>query len=358
MALAALSLRHFKNSFILSGMSTLLVIIFFVSLSIGQVVIPVKDIVFILLNKTGLFGTFSVNEVFDTVLWSIRLPRLVMTVLIGAALAISGAVLQGLFRNPLVEPGLIGVSSGSALGMVIFIVFGSSWISLNTGVGNFMVPLISFGGGLAATLLVMKISEQVGKTNIAVLILGGVAVNALAAALIGFAIFYADENQLRTFTFWTLGDLGGASWEKLWIAAPILMLTSAWLLTYSNELNAIAVGESEAFHMGVNVEQVKIFIIILCALAVGVSVSLSGVIGFVGLVVPHLIRVTFHSDNRLVLPASIIGGPILLIIADLLSRTVVAPAELPIGVVTGLIGAPVFILLLVRAKVKQELIVR
>lgn len=356
--MTALSLRHIKSSYILSGMMTVLVIIFFISLSIGQVVIPVKDIVFILLNKTGLFGTFAVNEISDTVLWSIRLPRLVMTVLIGATLAISGAVLQGLFRNPLVEPGLIGVSSGSALGMVIFIVFGSSFIAINSVAGNFIVPVIAFGGGLAATFLVMGISEQVGKTNIAVLILGGVAVNALAAALIGFAIFYADENQLRTFTFWTLGDMGGATWEKLWIAAPILILTATWLLTYPNELNAIAVGESEAFHMGVNVEQVKKSIIILCALAVGVSVSLSGVIGFVGLVVPHLIRVAFHADNRLVLPASIIGGPILLIIADLLSRTVVAPAELPIGVVIGLIGAPVFILLLLRAKAKQELIVR
>ncbi len=357
MATAALTLKQVKNPAVLSGLSALLVILFFISLSIGQVVIPVGDILKIVLNKTGLFA-FQVNEVFEAVLWSIRLPRLVMTVLIGAALAVSGAALQGLFRNPLVEPGLIGVSSGSALGMVVLIVFGSSFIDTSSLLGHFVVPIIAFGGGLLATFLVMKISEQVGKTNIAVLILGGVAVNALAAALIGYAIFYADENQLRTFTFWTLGDLGGASWEKLWVAAPILIFSTVWLLLFPNELNAIAVGEAEAFHMGVDVEKVKKLIIILCALAVGVSVSLSGVIGFIGLVVPHLIRITFHADNRLILPASLLGGPILLIVADLIARTVVAPAELPIGVVTGLIGAPVFITLLLRAKSKQELMIR
>lgn len=357
MSIAVLTLRQVKNSTVLTGLSVLLGALFLTSLSIGQVVIPIADIIKILLNKTSLF-TFQVNDVFEAVLWSIRLPRLIMTVLIGAALAVSGAALQGLFRNPLVEPGLIGVSSGSALGMVILIVFGSSFVDTNSLVGHFIVPVVAFGGGLLATFLVMRISEHVGKTNIAVLILGGVAVNAFAAALIGYAIFYADENQLRTFTFWTLGDLGGASWEKLWIAAPILIFSTVWLLMFPNELNAIAVGEAEAFHMGVDVEKIKKLIIVLCALAVGVSVSLSGVIGFIGLVVPHLIRITFHADNRLILPASLLGGPILLIIADLISRTAAAPAELPIGVVTGLIGAPVFITLLLRAKSKQELMIR
>lgn len=357
MATATLSLKQVKNPAILSGLSLLLVILFLLSLSIGQVVIPVADILKILLNKTGLFA-FKIDEVFEAVLWSIRLPRLVITILIGSALAVSGAALQGLFRNPLVEPGLIGVSSGSALGMVVLIVFGSSFIDPNSLVGHFVVPLIAFGGGLLATFLVMKISEQVGKTNIAVLVLGGVAINALAAALIGYVIFHADENQLRTFTFWTLGELGGATWEKLGVAAPILIFSTVWLLRFPNELNAIAVGEAEAFHMGVDVEKVKKLIIVFCALAVGVSVSLSGVIGFIGLVVPHLIRITFQADNRLILPASLLGGPILLIVADLIARTVVAPSELPIGVVTGLIGAPVFIILLIRAKANQELIIR
>jgi iron complex transport system permease protein len=186
-------------------------------------------------------------------------------------------------------------------------------------------------------------------------VLIGVAVNALTGALIGLAIFYADENQLSTFTFWTLGDLGGATWEKLSLAAPILFIATTCLLVFGRALNALSLGESEAYHMGVNVEQIKRLMILLSALAVGVSVSLAGIIGFIGLVVPHVIRTVFHSDNRLVLPASALGGALLLLLADIIARTVVSPAELPIGVVTALIGAPFFITLLLKAKRKQEL---
>jgi len=345
-----------KTSVILLVLAVMLVMTFFVSLSIGQVTIPIKDISIILFKKVGLFSTYKTNSVYETVLWSIRLPRLITTVLIGAALAISGAALQGLFRNPLVEPGLIGVSSGAALAVVILIVFGSAF-SLNEGsIGmNFLMPAFAFCGGLIATLVVMKIGSQVGKTNIAVLILAGVAINAFAGALMGLVIFNADENQLRMFTFWTLGDLSGASWQSLLIAAPLLILSSLWLLTFQNPLNAIAIGEAEAFHMGVDVEKVKKSIVFFSALAVGISVSLAGIIGFIGLVVPHLIRVIFQSDNRLVLPASLLGGPLLLLLADLASRTLVAPSELPIGVVTALVGAPFFIFLLSRAKKKNEL---
>ena len=347
---------HTRTSVILSALAMMLVMTFFIALSIGQVTIPIKDIFIILFKKVGLFSTFETNSVYETVLWSIRLPRLITTVLIGAALAISGAALQGLFRNPLVEPGLIGVSSGAALAVVTLIVFGSAF-SLSVGsIGmNFLMPAFAFGGGLIATMVVMKIGSQVGKTNIAVLILAGVAVNAFAGALMGLVIFHADENQLRMFTFWTLGDLSGASWPSLLVAAPLLILSSLWLLTFQHPLNAIAIGEAEAFHMGVDVEKVKKSIVFFSALAVGISVSLAGIIGFIGLVVPHLIRVTFQSDNRLVMPASLLGGPLLLLLADLASRTLNAPSEMPIGVVTALVGAPFFIFLLLRAKRKNEL---
>lgn len=348
-----------KTVTILSALAIATTVVFLVALSIGQVSIPLKDIVIILSKKIGLFSSYETDAVHETVLWSIRLPRVLMTVLIGAALAVSGAALQGLFRNPLVEPGLIGVSSGAALAVVTLIVFGQalSFATESIGIGLFM-PLFAFAGGFLTTLLVMRIGDQVGKTNIAVLILGGVAVNALAGALMGLVIFYADENQLRMFTFWTLGDLGGANWQSLLIAAPLLILSTLWLLTFQLPLNAIAIGESEAFHMGVNVEKVKKTIIFFSALAVGVSVSLAGTIGFVGLVVPHLIRVMFQADNRLVLPASLLGGPLLLLLADLVARTIVAPSELPIGVVTALVGAPFFIYLLIRAKSKNELTTR
>ena len=354
-----IALKDQKTAIVLVALALMLLGVFIFALGIGQVSIPVKDSILILLHKAGLFSSYAPDAIFETVLWNIRLPRLLMTVVIGGSLALSGAALQGLFRNPLVESGLIGVSGGAALAVVTLIVFGAALSMDRDGIGmNLLMPVVSFSGGLLATFIVTKISAQVGKTNIAMLILTGVAVNALTGALMGLAIFYADDNQLRMFTFWTLGDLGGASWIKLLYAAPLLILSIAWLLTYSGALNAIALGESEAYHMGVDVERVKKSVIFFSALAVGVSVSLAGIIGFVGLVIPHLIRITFHPDNKLVMPASLLGGPILLILADLAARTLVAPSELPIGVVTGLVGAPFFIFLLMRAKSKQEFITR
>jgi len=343
--------REQKDVVILMGLGIALLIVFLFSLSIGQMFIPVNEISVILLKKLGLFSSTETNSVYETVLWSIRLPRLIMTTLIGVALGLSGAALQGLFRNPLVEPGLIGVSSGSALAVVAVIVFGSSLGLDRHSVGmSVIMPAFAFGGGLAATMLVLQIGRQMGQSTIAMLILAGVAVNALCGALMGLMIFYADENQLHMFTFWTLGDLSGATWSNLGIATPLLVVGSFFLLKYTNALNAIAIGESEAFHMGVDVDRVKKGIIFFAALAVGTSVSLAGAIGFVGLVVPHLIRVTFHSDNRLVMPGSAIGGPLLLILADIVARTIVAPAELPIGVMTALVGAPFFIFLLIRSR--------
>lgn len=352
----ALTFRDSRNAVIISSLGVLLFITVLFSLTVGAVSVPLQDVIIILLQKVGLFSSVSVDGMHDVVLSSIRLPRISMTILIGASLGVCGASLQGLFRNPLVEPGLIGVSGGSAASVVLLIVFGSSAIFVQSkGLLFHTVPVVAFAGGLLATVLVLRLSSYAGKTNIAVLILVGVAINALAGAVIGLAIFYADENQLRTFTFWTLGDLGGASWAGLIVAAPLLILSTITLLFFSPSLNALALGEAEAYHMGVDVENTKRIIIFCCALGVGVSVSMAGIIGFVGLVVPHLVRVLFHSDNRLVLPASVLGGAWLLIIADLISRTIVTPSELPIGVVTALIGSPFFIALLMKAKLKHEI---
>lgn len=352
----ALTIRDTRNTVVITGLSILLVVTMLFSLTIGAVSIPVQDVVIILLQKIGLCSDVQVDAMHDVVLSTVRFPRIFMTLLIGAALGVSGASLQGLFRNPLVEPSLIGVSGGAAAGVVLVIVFGASLALPTEGFFyNALIPFTAFAGGLLATFLVLKLSNQAGKTNITVLVLVGVAINALAGAIIGLAVFYADENQLRTFTFWTLGDLGGATAGKLMIAAPLLIISIGALLFFSNTLNAVALGEAEAYHMGVNVERTKRSIIFFSALAVGVSVSLAGMIGFVGLVIPHLIRVLFHSDNKLVLPASVIGGAWLLIIADMVARTVVNPAELPIGVVTALIGSPFFIMLLMKVKLKNEL---
>jgi iron complex transport system permease protein len=357
MVAATMTWKGQKDVVILTSLAVALVVVFLLSLSIGQMFIPVPEIAVILLKKLGLFTSQSTDVVHETVLWSIRLPRLVMTVLIGAALGVSGAALQGLFRNPLVEPGLIGVSSGASLAVVILIVFGT-FISLDRhSMGmSVITSAFAFGGGLIATLGVLQIGRLMGPSTIAMLILAGVAVNAMCGALMGLMIFYASENELHMFMFWTLGDLGGASWRNLMIGTPLLVGGTLYLLKYTNALNAIALGESEAFHMGVDVDRVKKTIIVFSALAVGVSVSLAGAIGFVGLVVPHLIRVTFHSDNKLVMPASALGGPLLLILADIVARTVVAPAELPIGVMTALVGTPFFIFLLIRSKRKNQMV--
>lgn len=352
----ALPLRDYRTPFLLTSLSVSLVAAVLLSLATGAVSIPVNDVALIFLHKLGLFRQVPVDDMYDMVLTSIRLPRILMTVLIGASLGVSGAALQALFRNPLVEPSLIGVSGGSASAVVLVIVFGGAWaVAPGHWLYNSVLQLAAFGGGILATFIVLRLSSQLGQTNIAVLILSGVALNALSGAIIGLAIFYADENQLRTFTFWTLGDLGGATWDKLVVAGPLLAGSCAALLFFAPALNVLALGEAEAFHSGADVERIKKQIIALTALAVGISVSLSGIIGFIGLVVPHVIRLGLRPDNRLVLPASILGGALLLVLADIVARTVVTPSELPIGVVTALVGAPFFIGLLLHAKRKHEL---
>lgn len=352
----SLALRDTRQALIITGLAMLLVATGLISLTIGAVSVPLTDVIVILLHKIGVASHVQIDSTSELVLTTIRLPRIFMTILVGAALGVSGGALQGLFRNPLVEPGLIGVSGGSAAGVVLLIVFGSTlFLSTDTVLYNALIPVVAFAGGALATFLVLGLGKQSGKTNIAVLVLTGVAVNALAGAIIGLSVFYANENQLRTFTFWTLGDLGGATGGKLMIAAPLLIGSTVVLLLQSRALNAIALGEAEAYHMGVNVERTKRIIVFFSALAVGVSVSLAGIIGFIGLVIPHLLRVLFNSDHRLVLRASVLGGAWLLLVADIIARTLVAPAELPIGVMTSLIGAPFFIALLMKAKLKNQI---
>jgi iron complex transport system permease protein len=345
-----------RTRLILAGLGILLLAVVLLSLTIGAMQIPVREVAIVLLRQLGLFTDADINTAHEAVLITIRFPRVVMTLLIGASLGVSGASLQGLFRNPLVEPSIIGVSGGAAATVVTVIVFGSVLIgSLSFWMQNAVVSVAAFSGGALATFLVLRLGSQSGKINITVLVLMGVAINALTGAFIGLAVFYADEKQLSTFLFWTLGDLGGASWEQLKIAAPLLIVSVVGQLFFPSALNALALGEAEAYHLGVDVERAKRFIILLCAIGVGVSVSLAGIIGFVGLVVPHVIRTSFHPDNTLVLPASVLGGALLLLIADIIARTVVQPAELPIGVVTALVGSPFFMLLLLQAKRKHAL---
>ena len=352
---ATLTRRKSSNySLTLSLMGGLLLLLMVGSLAVGAVPITLTDALRTFGQKLGwVAGAADITQV---VLFSIRLPRLLFTVLIGAGLGLSGAALQGLFRNPLVEPGIIGISSGAALGAIVVIMFvGSLFPQLAEQAQSWLLPLFAFLGGLAATFFTLKLSQSGGRTHITYLILAGVAVAALTGAAIGLAIFYADDTQLRSYTFWTLGDLSAATWDKLGVLLPLVGVAVAGLIAVARPLNAIALGEAEAYHSGVPVERVKMMVVVLSALAVGASVAFAGIIGFVGLIVPHIVRICFTSDQRLVLPASALGGAGLLLLADMLARTIVAPAELPIGVITATIGAPFFIYLL-KATKKRRLI--
>lgn len=279
------------------------------------------------------------------VLVYVRFPRVVLAALVGAMLAISGTTLQGIFRNPLADPGLIGVTAGAGLGA-------SLWIVLIGGgaLGMWGLPIAAFACGMFVTIGVWKISETQGKVHTVTLLLAGIALNSLAGACIGLMTFLADDEQLRSLTFWLLGGFGGATWHVVLVTLPITIMGLFVLLQQASALNAISLGESEAYHLGVPIESLKRWSVFGVALTVGAAVSAAGGIGFVGLVVPHLLRLMGGADHRYVLPGSALGGAILLILADLFSRTVVIPAELPVGVVTALIGGPFFLWLLIRFK--------
>jgi iron complex transport system permease protein len=283
------------------------------------------------------------------VLGVVRAPRVLMAALVGAGLGVAGAAMQGLFRNPLADPGLIGVSAGAALAAVAAIVLGGSVFGAAAGVlGLWLLPVAAFAGVLAATLLMARLGTVGGVASVATLLLAGVAVNALAGALTGVLIFMADDRQVRDITFWTLGSLAGARWVQLPVVLLLVGLPALLLCTLARPLNALLLGEAEAFHLGVRVEAVKRIAVVLAAVAVAAGVAFTGLIGFVGLVVPHLVRLGFGADHRLVLPGAALLGAALLVLADLAARSLVAPAELPVGVVTALLGAPFFLWLLRR----------
>lgn len=339
-----LSKNQVKTLIISFFVATLFLLVF-ISLSLGAYDIPLRQTLAILFNQFGV-SIFEFNVQQANVLLQIRLPRILLATLIGGGLGVAGASLQGIFRNPLVEPGLIGVSSGSALFAVIYLVVFTGSVGFWKSISSVGLPLFAFMGGLIHVLAVYRLSRSQGKINTAILILAGVAINALAGALIGLTLFYADDAALRSFTFWSLGDLGGATWSKIPAALPLILLPSMLVFKEHRALNALSIGEFEAFHMGVNVTKVKLKILVSTALIVGVGVSLVGMVGFIGLIVPHLIRFRFGADHRLVLPASFLLGSILMNLADLIARMIVIPAEMPIGVITALIGAPFFIWLI------------
>jgi iron complex transport system permease protein len=270
--------------------------------------------------------------------------------MIGALLGAGGTIMQGLFRNPLADPALVGVSGGAALAAAATIVIGDRIAAAGGAVPLPALPVAAFAGALAVMLLLHRLATRDGRTSIAIFLLGGLAIGALANAGIGLLVFAADDRQLRDITFWMLGSLGGATWSKVLALAPFLAAVLLCVPFVARGLDLLVLGEAEAFHMGIAVERLKRLTIVLTALAVGAAVAIAGVIGFVGIVVPHLLRLIVGPGHRLLLPASICLGAILLLAADTVARVIVAPAELPIGIVTAVFGAPFFLFLLLRQR--------
>ena len=333
------------------GILALLLAMTLLAVGIGAVFIGPGRVLAILFDQIHISLPWAYEAREQMILLNIRLPRVLLTILVGAALSISGAALQGLFRNPLADPGLIGISSGAALfASVAILASGAIAAQFGPLVGEMLLPVAAFLGGIAVTMVVYHVSTQRGQTNVAVMLLAGVAINALANAGIGYVIFMANDEELRDITFWMLGSMNGAMWQTVLTAAPFMLIAILMLPALSRGLNALLMGEAEACHLGINVEGLKKRIILFTAAAVGAAVSISGVIGFVGLVVPHLLRLMIGPDNRFLLPGSALLGAALLLGADLVSRNIVAPAELPIGIVTATLGAPFFLWLLLRNK--------
>ena len=287
----------------------------------------------------------QLNDYETTIIWELRWPRTLLASVIGALLAICGAVTQGLFRNPLADPGIIGVSSGAGLGAAIAIVLLPASLSYLT------TPLAAFLGGLFTTLLVYRLAQsQNGSTSVLILLLAGVAIAAFSGAVVGFMTYIANDMALRELTLWGMGTLNGANFYSIGLAA---IACGGLLMFYQFQapaLNAFLLGEAEARHLGIEVERLKLQLITVTAIGIGIAVSATGFIGFISLVVPHLVRMVMGPDHRLLLPLSALTGAVLLLLADIGARLLLAPAELPVGLVTALIGAPFFAFLLIQQR--------
>lgn len=313
------------------------------------------------LSFSGIFESVFVpspdNEQEGFILLDIRLPRVLLGAMVGATLASCGAVLQGLFRNPLADPSLIGVSSGASAGASCAIVIGSIWLgnASSSGMAISGLPFIAFAafaGGLIAALTVYRLASSPEGTSVATMLLAGIAISALAGSLNSLFSFFADNEMLRRISLWQMGNLDNATWPQVALIGASTLMLVVWLPLDSRGLNAMLLGESEARHLGIAVENMKRRIIVLAALGVGISVAVAGTVAFVGLIVPHFIRLLIGPDHRYLIPGSALAGALLLMMADMLARVVVAPAELPAGVITALLGAPFFISLLIQQRRK------
>ncbi|PVZ85912.1 iron ABC transporter permease [Serratia sp. S1B] len=332
---------------LLAGLA-LLVLALFVTLLYGPVVLPLKDAL------QALLPSGTENEMATLIVQNIRLPRALLAISVGALLALCGAVLQGLFRNPLADPGIIGVSGGAALGAGLAIVllplfsptlsWPTEWLRLGYN------ALSAFICGMFTTLLVYRIGRSPLGTSMTLILLAGIAISAMAFAGLGLLSYLASDQQLRDLSLWQMGSLAGARWYSVVLASSTALLLLVYFQRQAPALNALLLGESEARHLGIAVEPLKRRLIVSCAMGIGIGVAVAGMIGFVGLVIPHLVRLVCGPDYRHLLPLSALWGAILLLLADVCARLLAPPAEIPIGIITALLGAPFFLWLLLQQK--------
>lgn len=339
-------LRKARLSHVIFLFLTLVVLTSLVSITVGPMNISLTHSI-----QSMLFMNEGLPTHVELIVHQVRLPRTLLCMFIGAILGLCGAVMQGLFRNPLAEPGIIGVSAGAALGAALAIVFFSG---ISAQYPIFMniaaIPLFAFLGGALTTVAVYKMGTSRLGTSVTIMLLAGVAISALSGAAIGYLNFIADDQMLRDLSLWSMGSLAGANWSGILLAAVTLLILSVLFIKQAPALNALLLGDAEAKHLGVPIQALKRRLILLTAVGVGVCVSLTGAIGFIGLVIPHLGRMLVGPDHRTLLPVSILLGALLLTVADMFARIAIIPAELPVGIVTALVGAPFFLYLLFKQK--------
>jgi iron complex transport system permease protein len=341
------SFRELKVKWCLIVLVLMLCTSLVISVGIGPMQISLWDSLHVLVASTGLVESQAPSAMAN-IIESIRLPRSVLGMLVGAVLAVCGAAMQGLFRNPLADPGLIGVTGGASLAAVMLIVLGgTSFAFMYEIFGAYTLMIAAFFGAFLTTMLVSKVATTKFGTSITSMLLAGIAIGIVTGAAVGLLSFMADDGQLRTLTFWAMGSLGGATWSTVLAAGSLIVIPLVFIPLQAKQLNALLLGESEARHLGIEVEKVKRYIILLTAIGVGAAVAVSGMIGFVGLIVPHIVRLTLGPDHRYLLIASAFLGALFLLIADMISRTIIAPAELPIGLITTIIGGPFFIAMVI-----------
>lgn len=341
-----------KNKFFFPVLIILLIAVLLFAISFGAVSILPSDM---FSSLKHFFKGENPANIYEGVFIQLRFPRVLLCGITGAILAVSGVLMQGLFRNPIVEPGLVGTSAGAALGAsIVFVMAPNFSPAVKSITGPLLVPIVAFAGALLATYIVYALAKNAKRVSIMSLLLIGIAINAVCLSGTGFMSYIARDPQARSITFWNLGTFSGATWQQVFIVGAVATVIFIVSLRYSKQLNTLLLGEEEAGYLGVDADKLKMRIMILNTAMVSVATAFVGVISFMGLIVPHVLRLLIGSDNKKLLPASMILGALLLVLADMCARLILAPAEVPIGIITSLVGAPIFIILLKRFNVINE----